>query len=134
MLTYRLFSFFSRLLKTFYGFFPTTDVNLSTCSDATFENSLRTLPNNGCCSIAYSISTPEISLRILQNVDVNLLLVQTPSSEMFQNMDAFLILVHSPITYSVSCIMTLHITNSLPLQVRSVDRQKSLSSENSFQE
>ena len=45
-----------QLLKTVYGFFPTTDVNLSTCSDATFENSLRTLPNNGCCSIAYSTS------------------------------------------------------------------------------
>ena len=65
------------LLKTVYGFFPTTDVNLSTCPDATFENSLRTLPNNGCCSIAYSTS------RLLKTVygffpttDVNLSLVQ----------------------------------------------------------
>ena len=77
MLTYRLFSFFSRLLKTVYGFFPTTDVNLSTCSDATFEKSLRTLPNNGCCSIAYSTS------RLLKTVygrfpttDAALLLIQ----------------------------------------------------------
>ena len=33
------------------------------------------------------------------------------------------------ITYIVSCIMTLHITNSLPFQVRSVERLESLSSE-----
>ena len=78
MLTYHLFRFFSRLLKTVYGFFPTTYVNLSTCSDATFENSLRTLPNNGRCSIAYSIPRrSENSSRVLQVTDVNLSLVQT---------------------------------------------------------
>ena len=43
MLTYHLFRLFS-----------------------TFENSSRTLPNNGCCSNAYSISTFENSSRILQ--------------------------------------------------------------------
>ena len=31
-------------------------INLSACSDATFENSLRTLPNNGRGSIADSTS------------------------------------------------------------------------------
>ena len=54
-----------------------TDVNLSTCSDATFEDSLRKLPNNGCCSIADSnLKISENSSRVLQVTDVNLSLVQ----------------------------------------------------------
>ena len=116
MLTYRLFRFFSRLLKTVYGFFPTTDVNLSACSDATFENSLRTLPNNGCCSIAYSTSrllktvygffpttdanlptcsdvTFENSLRILPNSGCQSIAYSSPSPEMVQTMDTFLIFI-----------------------------------------
>ena len=77
MLTYHLFRFFSRLLKTVYRFFPTTDVNLSTCSEATFENSLRTLPNNGCCSIADSTSRfLKIVHGFSKSTDVNLSLVQ----------------------------------------------------------
>ena len=82
----------------------------------TSENSLRTLPNNGCCSIAYSTSrllktvygffpTTDVNLSLVQmqllkivygffpTTDVNLLLIQTPSSEMVQSLDTFLILI-----------------------------------------
>ena len=38
-------------------------------------------------------STLENSLQVPPDTDVNLLLIQTPSSEMVQNMDTFLILI-----------------------------------------
>ena len=38
-------------------------------------------------------STSENSLRMPPDTDVNLLLIQTPSSKMVQSMDAFLILI-----------------------------------------
>ena len=54
MLIYRLFRL--NFWKQFTGS-PVTDVNLSLVQILqTSKNSLRTLPNNGCCSIAYSIS------------------------------------------------------------------------------
>ena len=69
-----------QFLKTVYGFFPTTDVNLPTCSDS--SQLLKTVygrfPTTDVALLLIQIPIPENSLRILRNVDVNLSLAQTP--------------------------------------------------------
>ena len=63
---------------------------------------------------------------MLPDTDVSLLLIQTPSSEVFQNRDTFLILTHSSMTYS-STNIPYGIYKPIPDKILSLLQMASLS-------
>ena len=125
-----------QLLKTVYGRFPTTDATLlliqlqdfwkqftgSPVTDVnlslvqTLLNFWKQFTNSSQQRILiYRLfrlfSTSENSLRMPPDTDVNLLLIQTPNSDVVQNMDTFLILIPNGISKPIPASIALTSAN-----------------------